>query len=90
MGSPVMPLKTTNEAGVIEGWGITFAMLEGEKRVRCHVGGDALEDIENSNNPGEAERMRIFNRNRQAFETMASDLYDSGRQPRVTSKHLPR
>lgn len=85
-----MALTTTNEPGVIDGWGITFTMLEGEKRVRCQIGGDALEDIEQSNNPGEAERMRIFERHRAAFETMASDLYTAGHEPRVRSKHLSR
>ena len=85
-----MPLVTTNQPGVIGGWGVTFAMLDGEKRVWCHIGGDALEDIEHSSNPGEAERMQIFERHRLAFETMACDLYDQGREPRVKSKHLPR
>jgi Protein of unknown function (DUF1488) len=85
-----MPLVTINDPAVIEGWGVTFAMLDGEKRVRCHVGGDALEDIERSNNPGEAERMQIFERHRETFETIASELYDTGREPRIRSKHLSR
>lgn len=85
-----MPLTTTNDPGAIEGWGVTFAMAEGDKRVRCQVGGDAIEDIEGSNNPGEAERMRIFERHRGTFEAIASKLYDGGYEPRVTSKHLAR
>ena len=85
-----MPLTPTNDPGVIDGWGVTFAMMEGDKRVRCHIGGDALEDIEPSNNPGEAERMRIFDRHRQTFEALAAKLYGDGYEPRVTSKHLPR
>jgi hypothetical protein len=85
-----MPLSTSNKPGIIEGWGVTFLMLEGEKRIRCHVGGDALEDVEHSSNPGEAERMLIFERIRQAFETIASNLYDGGREPRIRSKDLSR
>ena len=85
-----MPLTSSNHPGAIEGWGITFAMQQGVEIVRCHVGGDALEDIERSDNPGEAERMRIFERHRPAFEAIASRLFDEGREPRVTSKHLSR
>ena len=85
-----MALEALDEPGVIEGWGVTFAMTEDGNRVRCHVGGDALEDIEHSDNPGEAERLRIFQRNRQTFERLAGKLYDAGHEPRVASKHLPR
>ncbi len=83
-----MSLTSLGEPGVIEGWAVVFAMLDGDNRVRCQVGGDALEDIENSANPGEAERLLIFQRNRARFEQLASQLYDEGREPRITSKHL--
>ncbi len=85
-----MPLRPLGEPATIEGWNVIFAMSENGSRIRCQAGGDALEDIEKSNNPGEAERLDIFNRNRATFETIAGQLYDSGYEPHVRSKHLAR
>ena len=85
-----MSLQPLGEPAKIEGWGVTFVMSENGNRVKCQVGGDALEDIEHANNPGEADRLDIFNRNRATFETIAGKLYANGYEPHVRSKHLAR
>lgn len=84
-----MPLVPTREPGVYSLWEVNFVMLNSGLRVLCSVEASALDEIENAQ-PDKAERLRIFERNREMLERIASNLYDLGYRPNITTDHLSR
>jgi hypothetical protein len=65
---------------LLERQAIKFVMVNDPTRARidCLASFAALHDIEGGEAPDREERMRRFERNRLAFETIAASKYDEG------------
>lgn len=73
-----MPLTSIDEPGVVDAFGVCFAMEEHGRLVRCHVFRNALNQVEGQAAMNDGELLVSYQKHRVLFERLASNMFDAG------------